>query len=206
MISLATKVGIACLALTSVAGAFALTAQDKPKPKEKDTKAMEMPAMPGPEKEHAWLQQFVGEWTFEAECSMGPDQQPMKNTGTERVRSLGGFWIVGEGSAEMMGQKMSTLLTLGYDTQRKKYVGSWVDSMTSFMWAYTGTVDAAGKTLTLETEGPNFMEAGKTCKFREVLEIKGKNSKMHTASMLGDDGKWTTFMTAKYQRKEQAGR
>ena len=70
------------------------------------------------------------------------------------------------------------------------------------MWIYTGTVDAAGKTLTIETEGPNFMEAGKTCKFREVIEVKNKNSKTHTATMLGDDGKWATFMTATYRRKD----
>ena len=41
-----------------------------------------------PQKEHQWLQQLVGEWTFEGEA-IGPDQQAMRQTGTERVRSLG---------------------------------------------------------------------------------------------------------------------
>jgi hypothetical protein len=198
MISL-TKIGIALLALTSAAGALAFTAQDKQdKPKAKDTKAMEMPEMPPPVKEHQWLQQFVGEWTFE----MGPDQPAMKMTGTETVRSLGGFWTLGEGKCEMMGQKMSTVLTLGYDVQKKRYVGTWVDSMTSTLWNYTGSVDAAGKVLTLDTEGPDFTNPGKTCKFREVIELKAKNHKTFSSSMQGEDGKWTTFMTANYRRKE----
>jgi len=58
---------------------------------------MEMPT-PGPE--HQWLQQLVGEWTFETECSMGPDQPPIKNAGRETVRSLGGFWTIGNGNSE----------------------------------------------------------------------------------------------------------
>ena len=45
-----------------------------------------------PQKEHQWLHKLVGKWTFEGECSMGPDQPPMKNTGKETVRSLGGLW------------------------------------------------------------------------------------------------------------------
>ena len=29
-----------------------------------------------PQKEHQWLDKFVGEWISEAECMMGPDQPP----------------------------------------------------------------------------------------------------------------------------------
>jgi hypothetical protein len=42
-----------------------------------------------PQKEHEWLHKLVGEWSFEGECGMGPDQPPMKSTGTETVRSAG---------------------------------------------------------------------------------------------------------------------
>lgn len=200
MNSVVMKGGFACLALTVLVGAFAVASQDSPKPKE--VKPAAMPEMPAPEKEHGWLQQLVGEWNFEGECLMAPDAPPTKATGSESVRSLGGFWVVSDGKSEVMGQKMSSVLTLGYDPQRKKYVGTWIDSVTSYMWNYVGTVDATGKILTLETEGPSFTTPGKNCKFREVIEVKSKTHKTFSSSMLGDDGKWTTFMTAQYRRKE----
>lgn len=31
-----------------------------------------------PQKEHEWLNKLVGNWTFEAECFMGPGQPTMK--------------------------------------------------------------------------------------------------------------------------------
>ena len=52
---------------------------------------------PQPQSEHEWLQQLVGEWTFEAESSMCADRPTIKTTGTECVRSLGGLWTIGEG-------------------------------------------------------------------------------------------------------------
>ena len=52
---------------------------------------------PEPSSEHLWLQRLVGEWSVESECLTGPDQPPMKWTGTETGRSLGGLWTVGPG-------------------------------------------------------------------------------------------------------------
>jgi hypothetical protein len=54
-----------------------------------------------PQKEHQWLQKLVGEWTYETEAMMEPDQPPAKWTGTETVRSLGGLWLLAEGQGEM---------------------------------------------------------------------------------------------------------
>ena len=55
--------------------------------------------MAEPQKEHEWLQKLVGEWTYESEATMEPDQPPMRLSGTENVRSLGGLWILAEGQA-----------------------------------------------------------------------------------------------------------
>ncbi|MBI5441034.1 MAG: DUF1579 family protein [Deltaproteobacteria bacterium] len=71
-----------------------------------------------PEKEHRWLERFVGEWDVEGEAKMAPDQPSEKFQGTERVRSLGSLWILTEG--EMPGvDAVTTNLTLGYDPHRK---------------------------------------------------------------------------------------
>lgn len=163
------------------------------------SKAQEPPQFPTPVKEHEWLNQFVGNWDYETEIFMDPSKPPMKAKGTETVRSLGGFWIVSEGKGDMMGKVFASVLTLGFDPQSKKYIGTWVDSFSSMLWKYEGSVDSTGKVLTLETEGPCPMKPGIT-KFREVTEWKGKDERVFTSSIQGDDGKWTTIVRVTSRR------
>src|SRR5688572_9167257 len=133
----------------------------------------DMPEMPKPRKEHEWLQQLVGEWTSEAEATMDPSKPPMKLKGTESSRMIGGFWAMCELKGEMMGTPYTGILTLGYDEEKKKYVGTWIDSMTGYLWTYTGSLDAGSKMLSLDTEGPGH--DGKLCRFRETIEVKDKD-------------------------------
>ena len=157
--------------------------------------------MPEPQKEHQWLQKLVGDWTFESECVMGPDQPPMKSSGTESVRSLGGLWTLGEGRGEMPGGGIgTTLMTLGYDPARKRFVGTFVGSMMTHLWVYDGALDPDGKVLTLDAEGPSFAGDGKLVKYQDIIEFKSDDHRVLSSQMLGDDGKWHRFMTANYRR------
>ena len=164
---------------------FAVRAQDAPKP-------------PAPAKEHEWLKQLDGEWVTEADLVMGPGKVE-KSKGTEVTRSLGGFWSVGEYKGECMGVPVTGLLTIGYDAQAKKYNGTWVCSMSDHLVKYEGTLK--GNVLTLDCECPN-PATGKLVKMKDVIELKGKDHKTLTSSMLGDDGKWVTFMTLTAKRKK----
>ena len=166
------------------------------------TRAADPPQFPAPAKEHEWLQQFVGEWESKAEASMGPGQPPMQCHATMQARVLGGFWVICEHAGDMPGTKYNAIQTIGYDPQTKQYVGSWVDSMTNHMWRYTGTVDATGQILTLEAEGPSFLEPGKTAQFRDAYEFKSVDHIVATSSMLGPDGEWVVFMTGQVTRKK----
>ena len=156
-----------------------------------------------PQKEHAWLQNLVGEWTSEMECVMGPDQPPIKNKGIESVRSIGGLWTMGEGSGEMPdGNKMTSMMTLGYDPQKQRFVGTFIASMMTHMWVYEGTLDAAGKVLTLDTEGPGMSGDGKMMKYKDIITFVDDDHRILTSRVQGDDGQWTEFMTAHYRRKK----
>ena len=68
--------------------------------------------MPGPVKEHAWLEKFVGEWKTESKATMAPDQPPMQCSGTLVSRKLGGFWILNETKGEWSGSPTLNLEAL----------------------------------------------------------------------------------------------
>ena len=157
--------------------------------------------MPKPQQEHEWLQQLVGEWTFENECSMGPDQPPMKATGTDSVRSLGGLWIICDGQGEMPGGGVGhTKMTIGFDPAKKRFVGTFVGSMMTNLWVYEGTL--TGNVLTLDTEGPSFTGDGAMVKYQDIIEVINKDHRTLSSQMPGPDGKWMKFMTAHYRRKK----
>lgn len=154
-----------------------------------------------PQKEHQWLQKLVGEWTSEMVASMGPGKPPETFRGTESVRSVGGLWMLCEGRSEMPGGDTSTTwMTLGYDLQKKQYVGTFIGSMMAHMWLYEGSLDAAQKVLTLNTEGPDFSTPGKVSKYRDAIELRSDDHRVLTSHMLGDDGQWREIMTVHYRR------
>ena len=159
------------------------------------------PQFPQPTKEHQWLQQLAGEWTYEGECVIAPGQPPIRTTGTETTRTLGGFWVITENRGEFMGMSVTGVMTLGYDPKKQKYVGTWIESMTNYMCRYEGTLDDSGKTLTLNTEGPAMDQPGKMASYREVIELKDKDNKVFTSS-IERDGKWVQFVKMTSKRKK----
>lgn len=155
-----------------------------------------------PQEQHQWLHRMLGEWIYEGECSMGPDQPASKSMGSETVRSLGGLWILCEGRGEMPdGGPATWLCTLGYDPQRQRFVGTWIGSMMSHLWVYDGELDAAGTVLTLAASGPSMAAPEKTGQYRDIIELKDDDHRVQTSHTLGDDGAWHHFMTASYRRK-----
>jgi hypothetical protein len=155
-----------------------------------------------PQKEHEWLHRLVGEWTCEAEATMEPGKPPEKSSGTESVRLLGGLWILAEGQGEMPGGGHATMMmTLGYDPQRKRYVGTWIGSMMTHLWVYDGSLDAAEKVLTLDAEGPSMAGDGTMAQYRDVIEFKSADHRVLTSHLRGNDGAWRSFMTAHYRRR-----
>jgi hypothetical protein len=154
-----------------------------------------------PQKEHQWLQRLVGEWTCEGEAMMKPGDPSIKWKATETVRSIGGLWVVGEGKGETPGGGASiTMVTLGYDPQKKRYVGSFVGSMMANLWVYDGQLDAQEKVLTLDTEGPAMGGEPKTAKYRDIVEIKSEDHRVLSSVVQGDDGNWHEVMRANYHR------
>jgi hypothetical protein len=154
-----------------------------------------------PQPEHQWLQKLVGEWVGEADPAAHPGQPP-HSAWSERIRSLHGLWVVAEGHGEMPGGgAATTMMTLGYDPQKKRYVGTWVGSMMTHLWVYEGWLDETGRVLTLDTEGPDFAAGGGMAMYQDVIEFKSDDHRVLTSRVL-NDGAWKEFMTAHYRRKK----
>ena len=157
-----------------------------------------MMSKPGPE--HAWLQQLVGEWTYERMCETKPGEPPQKFTGTDVVRSIGPIWIQGESTGlGMDGSPSTALLTIGFDHRTQRYVGTWAGSMMDFLWVYDGS--RSGDVLTLNTVGPNFDVEGATANYREVITLKSRSEREFESFMQGADGSWASLMKLTYHRK-----
>ena len=153
-----------------------------------------------PRDEHRWLQQLAGDWTFEGEAIMGPDQPPERMTGTERVRMLGEAWAVCEGRVtEAKGDGPSSIMTLGFDPARGRFVGTFVAGMMSHLWTYEGTLDADRRTLTLDTMGPSSDQEG-LVPYHDVIEIVSADERILRSELRGPDGVWRNFMTSRYRR------
>jgi hypothetical protein len=153
-----------------------------------------------PQAEHRWLERLVGEWTYESKCVMGPGQPPQTVIGRERVRSLGGLWVIAEG--EMPGENgpAQSVMTLGFDPAVGHFTGTFVASVMTFLWVYrSGTLDEAAGALTLCAEGPSFTSEG-TAQYEDIITLISDDHRTLTSRYRGAEGEWNQFMEAHYRR------
>ena len=104
--------------------------------------------------EYKVLKLEEGDWNTEMTMFMGPEgpyDPPQKSKGKESNRMIGDFWIVSDFKGEFGGMEFTGRGQFGYDASKKKYVGTWIDSLSPNRMEMVGTYDAAKKTMTYET-------------------------------------------------------
>jgi hypothetical protein len=157
----------------------------------------QMPGMPTPGPEHEMLKKDVGTWDATVEMYMEPGAPAAVSKGTETVTMMGGFWQLTEFKSEMMGQPFEGRGATGFDPAKKKYVGTWVDTMTPGYYTVEGIYNAATKTMTAVMEGPD--PSGQTAKTKETTEWKDADTRVFT--MYGPDGQ-SVGMRITYRRRK----
>lgn len=98
------------------------------------------------------------------------------------------------------GKEATSILTLGYNAAKGKYIGSWIGSMMDYMWVYEGEVDASGNVLDLYTRGPDFTGEG-LADYREQIIFVDADHRSFISSTRQPDGSWKQFMEAQYARR-----
>lgn len=154
------------------------------------------PAPPQPTKEHEMLKREAGEWEAAGKFYI-PGMDAIESNGEETSRMIGDLWLVShyKDASGFEGHG-----TLGYDTDKKKFVGTWVDTMSTSVHTMEGDYDAAKKTMTIFMTAKD--QTGKLVKQRHVTVYKSDDARDFTIYMPGEDGKEIKILEIAYKRKK----
>ena len=147
-------------------------------------RAEDEPPIPKPTAEHKILATEEGTWDATIKSyPTGPDSEPMVSKGVETNTLLaGGLWVVSTFQTDFGGQSFEGRGQFGYDTTKKKYVGSWIDSMSTSLSVLEGTYDAKTKTMTFTGDGVCPIDGSKLAQ-RMVTTTKDDGSREFTLYM-----------------------
>jgi hypothetical protein len=175
---------VSCAVLASAA--FALTLRP----------AAQAPAMPQPTAEHAQLLKGVGDWEGTVAIFDVPGMEAPVPA-RESIRAIGGFWLLSEFHSEFAGAPYMGSGHIGYDPQTKRYVGTWVDSMSSFFSKMEGEYDAGNKAVVMRWDAPDV--TGKITPHRSVTVEAGD---ARTMTFFAGPGEGRKTMVIELKRKK----
>ena len=156
------------------------------------------PEMPKPTPEHAILKKDVGTWDIDISMSFGG--QEVKSKGRETVKMLGPFWSISNMTYEFMGSPAHGHAVIGYDAEKKKFIGHWHESASPHITAMEGTYDAKTKKLTMLMKGKGL--DGKHQSYKSVVTYLTKDTKTFEFFTLqpGSKTEYVKNMEMKYTR------
>jgi hypothetical protein len=161
------------------------------------------PPVPKPTAEHERLAKDVGTWDATLKSWMrGPDSEPTVSQGVEVVKLMpGGLWIHSEFDGKFGDQEFHGFGQTGYDTKKKKYVGTWVDSMSTEIMMMEGDYDEASHTVTFYAKGTE--PSGKAYESKMVAKHEEGGTRVFTMSMKSDEtkGEYLKVMEITYKRR-----
>ena len=132
----------ALFALTAAVGALTL-ATALPTPQES----------PEVTEHHKMLTAGAGTWEGTMTTyMMGETSMPARET----VVAVGEFWTHANFECEFMGMPYNGMGALGYDPDKGKFVGTWIDNMTTSLTTMEGDYDPDSRKLTMHWMGPDM--------------------------------------------------
>jgi hypothetical protein len=166
-----------------------------------DKAAMEAVAKAAtPGEAHKKLEALVGNFDVKSKTWIDPAKPPQETTGTSvRKWILGNRYVEEQYSGTFMGQPFTGLGFQGYDNVAKRYVGTWMDTMSTGMMMSTGTMN--GKVIK-STGSMADPLTGKNSKYTMNMVVADNDH--HTMEMWspGPDGKDMKWMEISYTRRK----
>jgi len=120
-----------------------LAAQDEADP----MAAMMKLAAPG--EHHRHMAKLAGEWKAVSKMWLDPAAAPVESTGTMQLTPiLGGRFMQSQYKGPLMGMEFNGIGLDGFDNQKQKHIGLWVDNMGTMMMTFEGACSDGGKVTT----------------------------------------------------------
>ena len=158
---------------------------------------------PKPTLFHKHLKQFVGTWDAKAKSLTEPGKPPVEFRATERIRLMpGGLWLIFDYKGKMGETSFTVHGVSGYDSKKKKFVSSWIDSRMDILTVSEGTCNEAGKVFTMVYELPN-PHGGEPTTMKHVSQVTGADMRTLTYLVKMPDGKFMKVGTVEYTRKKK---
>ena len=161
--------------------------------------AAQAPPPPTVGPEHAVLKEDVGTWDASIEL-MFPGAPPMPASKGVEVNTMGcnGLCLVTDFKGELMGGPFQGHGVSTWDPSKKKYVGSWSDSMAAGLAVTEATWDPAKKTMNGTMDAPDG--SGGMAKMRSTVEYSA-GKRVFSMYMPGPDGKEVPTMRITYTKR-----
>lgn len=123
-----------------------------------------------PTSEHKVLAAHEGTWDATITSYLpGRGGAPTISKGTEVNTVLaGGLWLVSQFEANIGGKPFQGRGQFGYAPLKKKYVGTWVDSMSPHLSVLEGEYDPQSKSMTYEGE---YIDYGDRSRYTQRLVL-----------------------------------
>jgi hypothetical protein len=144
-----------------------------------------------PVKEHELLARLAGDWNV-VMYVMGQEI-----AGTEHNELIaGGLWLTTSFEADMAGQVFEGHGVTGFDTQKKKYVSTWVDPSRTDIMFMEATLKGTARVGTTMMMGMT----GEKVETRVVEDMPTNDKRILTFHQKGSDGKELEIMRMVYTR------
>ena len=151
---------------------------------------------------HDQLKRVVGNWTTEMSSYYPDPKNPTITKGRASYRMiLGGKFVQQRFFGEVGGQKYEGIGISGYDTAKKKFIGTWKDSLNTGIMHMEGTYDV--KTHTLTEAGEMSTPQG-IMKTKNTTKYVDKDHFVFTMYMVTPEGEQKAFSIAYSRAKGKA--
>lgn len=146
------------------------------------------------------LRQREGTWDVTIEIRADRNSATVASKGTQTNRlGVGGLWLLSDFDGEIGGHPFIGHAIVGFDPQKSKYVGVWVDSAGGHITLVDGVFDGSKKTF--RTTSLESNAKGKVIAITGVQKFLDPNTEVLTLSGRGPDGKTSQRMTITYRRR-----